>query len=248
MNFSRSFLWVLGIVFISILGYSKVYAATPSEKRISKLLKQMTLAEKLGQLQQACGPDDGTINPDQLAQARAGKIGSLLNQRGAQATDLLQRAAVAESRLKIPLLFGFDVIHGYRTIFPVPLAEASSFDLDLAEATASAAAKEAASAGVRWTFAPMVDIARDPRWGRVVEGSGEDPYLGAQFARVRVHGFQGDDLSQPGKIAACAKHWVGYGASEAGRDYGATYIPEILLNEVYYPPFKAALDAGVPRS
>src|SRR5206468_6336399 len=152
--------------------------------------------------------------------------------RGAQRANQLQRVAVEESRLKIPLLFGFDAIHGYRTIFPTPLGEASSWDPALAERSAAIAAKETYAAGVRWTFAPMMDIARDPRWGRITEGSGEDPFLGAAFARARVLGFQGTDYSAPGKILACAKHWVAYGAAEGGRDYNTTDMSEQTLREI----------------
>jgi beta-glucosidase len=152
---------------------------------------------------------------------------------------------VTESRLKIPLIFGFDVIHGYRTIFPIPLGEAASWDPAAVERAASIAAAEARAAGVHWTFAPMVDIARDPRWGRIAEGSGEDPYLGSLMARARVRGFQGSDFSAKDKVVACAKHWVAYGAAEAGRDYNTTDVSERSLREVYFPPFKAAVDAGV---
>ena len=208
---------------------------------VEALLKSMTLDEKLGQLQQAGGPVEGS--PELLVLARAGKIGSTLNVRGAKAVNALQRAAL-ESRLKIPLLFGFDVIHGYRTVFPIPLALASAWDPSVAEAAARLSAREAALDGVRWTFAPMVDIARDPRWGRVAEGAGEDPYLGAAMARAYVRGFQGTDPSAADSLAACAKHWVGYGAAEAGRDYSTTEISERTLREIYFPPFKAALDAG----
>ena len=147
--------------------------------------------------------------------------------------------------MKIPVLFGFDVIHGYRTIFPIPLGEASSWDPSLAERSAAIAAQEANNVGLRWTFAPMVDIARDPRWGRITEGAGEDPFLGSAFARARVHGFQGNDYSAPDKILACAKHWVAYGAAEGGRDYNTTDVSENTLREIYFPPFKAAVDAGV---
>jgi beta-glucosidase len=159
-------------------------------------------------------------------------------------TNELQRAAL-ESRLKIPILLGFDVIHGYRTIFPVPLGEAASWDLDLMERTAAIAAAESRAAGVHWTFAPMVDIARDARWGRIIEGAGEDTYFGSKVATARVRGFQGADYSQPNRVMATAKHWVGYGAAEGGRDYNTTNITERALREVYFPPFKAAVDAGV---
>jgi beta-glucosidase len=171
-------------------------------------------------------------------------LGSTLNVRGAEMSNELQRAAL-ESRLKIPMLFGFDVIHGYRTIFPISLGEAASWDLASIEKTAYIAAQEARSAGVHWTFAPMVDIARDPRWGRISEGAGEDTFLGSQIAYARVRGFQGTDFSQNDRVMACAKHFVGYGAAEAGRDYNTTDISEQRLRDVYFPPFKAAVDAGV---
>jgi beta-glucosidase len=215
------------------------------EARINALLARMTLEEKLGQLQQLDGEANGNFRPEHLQLARQGKLGSTLNVRGAQRTNELQRIAVTESRLKIPLIFGFDVIHGYRTIFPIPLGEAASWDPAGVERAASIAAAETRAAGVHWTFAPMVDIARDPRWGRIAEGSGEDPYLGSAMARARVRGFQGSDYSASDKIVACAKHWVAYGAAEAGRDYNTTDVSERTLREVYFPPFKAALDAGV---
>ena len=220
-------------------------ARTNVEQRINALLAKMTLAEKLGQLQQLDGEANGNFRPEHLEMVRQGLLGSTLNVRGAQRTNQLQRIAVNESRLKIPLIFGFDVIHGYRTIFPTPLGEAASWDPAAAERSASIAAAEARAAGVHWTFAPMVDIARDPRWGRIVEGAGEDPYLGSVMARARVRGFQGNDYSAPDRVVACAKHWVAYGAAEAGRDYNTTEVSERTLREVYFPPFKAAVDAGV---
>ena len=215
------------------------------ESRVNALLAQMTLEEKLGQLQQLDGEGNGNFRPEHLELIRKGLLGSTLNVRGAQRTNQVQRVAMNESRLKIPLLFGFDVIHGYRTIFPIPLAEASSWDPTLAERSAAVAAQEANNVGLRWTFAPMVDIARDPRWGRITEGAGEDPFLGAAFARARVRGFQGDDYGATDKILACAKHFVAYGAAEGGRDYNTTDLSENTLREIYLPPFKAAVDAGV---
>jgi beta-glucosidase len=215
------------------------------EQRVNALLAQMTLEEKLGQLQQLDGEANGNFRPEHLELIRKGLLGSTLNVRGAQRTNQVQRVAMNESRLKIPLLFGFDVIHGYRTIFPIPLAEASSWDPALAERSAAVAAQEANNVGLRWTFAPMVDIARDPRWGRISEGAGEDPFLGAAFARARVRGFQGDDYGAADKILACAKHWVAYGDAEGGRDYNTTDLSENTLREIYFPPFKAAVDAGV---
>ncbi|HEV2882773.1 MAG TPA: beta-glucosidase BglX [Pyrinomonadaceae bacterium] len=215
------------------------------ERRISALIARMTLAEKLGQLQMLDGEANGNFRPEHRDLVRRGLLGSTLNVRGAARTNELQRIAVNESRLKIPMLFAFDVIHGYRTVFPVPLGEAASFDPSAAETSAAIAAAEAAAAGVRWTFAPMVDIARDARWGRIVEGAGEDAYLGSMFARARVRGFQGGDYGAPDRIVACAKHWVAYGAAEAGRDYNTVDMSETSLREVYFPPFKAAVDAGV---
>jgi beta-glucosidase len=215
------------------------------ERRINALLARMTVEEKLGQLQQLDGEANGNYRPEHLDLIRKGLLGSTLNVRGAKRVNELQRIALEQSRLKIPVLFAFDVIHGYRTIFPVPLAMASSWDPKAAERAASVAAAEASAAGLKWTFAPMVDIARDPRWGRIVEGAGEDPYLGSAMSRAQVIGFQGNDYGAADKVAACAKHWVGYGAAEAGRDYNTTDISEGRLREIYFPPFKAAVDAGV---
>src|SRR5262249_35682848 len=187
----------------------------------------------------------GAYRPEHLDLARRGLLGSTLNVRGAANVNALQRAAVEQSRLKIPLIFGFDVIHGYRTIFPIPLGEAASWDPGAVERAAAVAAAEARSAGVQWTFAPMVDVARDARWGRIAEGAGEDPYLGSALARARVRGFQGSDYSRPDRVVACAKHWVAYGAAEGGRDYNTTDVSERALRSVYFPPFRAAVDAGV---
>ena len=215
------------------------------ESRINALLAKMTFEEKLGQLQQLDGEGNGNYRPEHLDLARKGLLGSTLNVRGAQRSNQLQRVAVEESRLKIPLIFGFDVIHGYRTIFPIPLGESASWDPVTVEKGASVAAAEARSAGVHWTFAPMVDIARDARWGRIAEGAGEDPFLGMAMAAARVRGFQGTDYSAQDKVVACAKHWVAYGAAEGGRDYNTTDMSENTLRTVYFPPFKAAVDAGV---
>jgi beta-glucosidase len=209
------------------------------EARVDALLSRMTREEKLGQLQQFAADQKGV-----LELIRQGKVGSFVNAFGAAETNRLQRAAMEQSRLKIPILFGFDVIHGYRTVYPIPLGEAASWDPALAERDAAMAAAEAAAAGIKWTFAPMVDIARDPRWGRILEGAGEDPFLGAAFARARVRGFQGGDPAAPDRVAACAKHWAAYGAAEAGRDYNTTDVSERTLREIYFPPFKAAAEAG----
>ncbi|HEX8284784.1 MAG TPA: beta-glucosidase BglX [Pyrinomonadaceae bacterium] len=215
------------------------------ERKVEALLARMTLEEKLGQLQQSGGDIAGKAQAPLFEAARAGRLGSTLGVRGAANANELQRAAVEGTRLKIPLIFGFDVIHGYRTIFPIPLGEAASWDPAAAERSAYVAAAEARAAGLHWTFAPMVDVARDARWGRVAEGAGEDPYLGAAFARARVRGFQGPDYSAPDRVVACAKHFAAYGAAEGGRDYNTTDMSEQRLREVYLPPFKAAVDAGV---
>src|SRR5215475_16220929 len=209
------------------------------ESRINAILERMTLEEKAGQLAQFAGN-----NPQILEMVRQGKAGSLLGVLGAKEANEAQRMAVENSRLKIPLILGNDVIHGYRTIVPVPLGSAGSFDLPLIEQAERVAAKEATAAGTKWVFAPMVDIARDPRWGRIVEGAGEDPYLGSQVAAAKVRGFQGKSMSDPESVVACAKHYVAYGATEGGRDYNTVDISEQLLREVYLPPFHAAVNAG----
>ena len=220
-------------------------AASPAtaadiERRIDALLQQMTLEEKIGQLSQYT-----SATPQTLELVRQGRAGSLFNVTGADNTNAAQRIALEQSRLKIPLLFGYDVIHGYRTIFPVPIATASSFDPALIEEVERVAAREASAGGVKWTFAPMVDIARDPRWGRMVEGAGEDPYLGSVVAAARVRGFQGQNVADPESLAACAKHFAAYGAAEGGRDYNTVDTSQQLLREVYLPPFHAAVEAGV---
>jgi beta-glucosidase len=212
---------------------------TELDARVNDLLAKMTLEEKVGQLNQF-GVDK--INLEQAI--AAGKVGSVLNALGAAQTNKLQRLAIERSRLHIPLLFGYDVIHGYRTIFPIPLGLASTWDPGAVETMARISAHEASAAGVRWTFSPMVDIARDPRWGRIAEGAGEDPVLGSAMAAAYVRGYQGSELAAPTSIAACAKHYVGYGAAEGGRDYNTVDMSEGRLREDYFPPFKAAADAG----
>ena len=217
------------------------------ERRIENLLASMTLEEKLGQMTlfssdwARTGP---SMNPSYLEGIRKGAVGAVFNAYTADFTRKLQKMAVEQSRLGIPLLFGYDVVHGHRTIFPIPLGEAASFDLTAIERSARIAATEAAAEGLHWTFAPMVDIARDARWGRIAEGAGEEVYLGCEVARARVRGFQGTDLSRPDTILACAKHYAAYGAAQAGRDYHTVDLSPLTLHEVYLPPFKAALDAG----
>jgi beta-glucosidase len=218
------------------------------EQKVDALLKQMTLEEKIGQLNQYTGDNTATgpitIKPDKQSEIKAGKIGSLLNILGSEHTRQYQELAM-QSRLKIPLLFGLDVIHGYKTTFPIPLAEAASWDLEAMELSARIAATEASASGIHWTFAPMVDIARDPRWGRVMEGAGEDTYLGSKIAFARVKGFQGNKLSDINSVMACAKHFAAYGAAVGGRDYNSVDMSKRMLWETYLPPFKAAVDAGV---
>jgi len=223
----------------SPFSFSQQKSKQDIERRIDALLKQMTVEEKAGQLAQYSGP-----TPENLELVKKGLVGSLLNDVGAEQANAAQRLAVEQSRLKIPLILGFDVIHGFRTIFPVPIASAGSFDPELVEQSERVAAKEATASGVKWTFAPMVDVARDPRWGRSVEGSGEDPYLGSMMAAARVRGFQGKSISDPDSVVACTKHYVAYGAVEGGRDYNTVDISERVLREVYLPPFHAAVDAG----
>lgn len=214
------------------------------DHRVAELLAQMTLEEKVGQLALIQGAG-GHVSDHLRDAVREGRIGSILNEVQVGTVNELQRIAVAESRLGIPLLVGRDVIHGFKSVFPIPLGQAASWNPGLIQRGARIAALEAAAAGVNWTFAPMIDIARDPRWGRVAESLGEDPYLTARLGAAMVAGFQGEDLTQPGSIAACAKHFAGYGASESGRDYNTTNIPDHELRNVHLPPFRAAVDAGV---
>jgi beta-glucosidase len=230
----------LSLVVYALASYAQTLTTnTDIGNRIESLIQQMTLEEKIGQLHQVSG-----VNDYYKQKIEEGRIGSVLNVRGAQATNEVQQIAVEKSRLKIPLIFGLDVIHGYRTILPIPLGEAASWDPVLVEKTAAMAAKEARASGIHWTFAPMVDIARDPRWGRIAEGSGEDTYMGSVLARARVKGFQGNNLADPGAVVACPKHYVAYGAAEGGRDYNTVDISLQTLREIYLPPFKAAIDAG----
>lgn len=219
------------------------------EHKVDSVLKLMTIDEKIGQLNQLTGHGESTgpitFATEYQEAIKKGEVGSMLNVIGAAHTYKVQKIAVEESRLGIPLIFGFDVIHGYKTIFPIPLGEAACWDLDAIEKSARIAAIEASAAGQHWTFAPMVDIARDPRWGRVMEGAGEDPFYGSLVAKARVKGFQGTSLAEPNTMVACAKHFVAYGAAMGGRDYNTVDISNRTLHEVYLPPFKVAVDAGV---
>lgn len=220
-------------------------SALPVERRVADLMSRMTLDEKIGQMNQTVSAENVKDMAHHADMVRRGEVGSFMNVYNAPLADSLQRVALYESRLGIPILFGRDVIHGYKTIFPIPLGQASTFNPDIARDGARIAALEASSDGVNWTFAPMIDIARDPRWGRIAEGCGEDPLLTSLMAVAMVNGFQGDDPSAPGSVAACAKHFVGYGAAEGGRDYNSTALTERQLRQTYFPPFKAAVDAGV---
>lgn len=216
-----------------------------SQKKVEELLSKMTIEEKVGQLTQYGTSIYGGVNSPSEDYIRAGRYGSFICFFEPETINHLQKLAVEESRLGIPILFANDVIHGYKTIFPIPLAEACSWNPELAEKAAYIAAKEASSEGTKWTFAPMVDISRDSRWGRVAEGAGEDTYLGRKMAQARVKGFQGEDYSANDRVVACAKHYVGYGAGEGGRDYNSVDMSLQTLHETYLPPFKAAIDAKV---
>ena len=222
---------------IAIIAMAACQSKDPVERQIDNLLSQMTLEEKIAQMVQING---GNISDNIAEQVRNG-AGSMLNSVGAEA-NYYQRIAVEESRLGIPMIFARDVIHGFRTIFPIPLGQAATFNPDVVETGARIAAEEAMQAGLRWTFSPMVDVARDPRWGRVAEGYGEDTYLASVMGAAAVRGYQGNDSIV--RMAACVKHFAGYSASEGGRDYNSTWIPEVQLRETYLPPFKAAIDAG----
>ncbi len=228
----------------SLAGQTAPMTQAETHRRAEELLKQMTIEEKVGQMNQSSGivmPLLASEKPDDLIVQ--GKVGSILWLIDVKEINRLQHLAVDKSRLHIPILFAFDVIHGYRTVFPIPLAMAASWDPKVEEAAQHLAGEDARAAGIRWTFTPMVDIARDSRWGRIVEGAGEDPYLGAAMARAQVRGFQGESIG-PDSVLACVKHFAGYGAAEGGRDYDSSYVPEELMQNVYLIPFHAAEQAG----
>ena len=249
MNLSRFSIFSLILVSIATVTIPSVAAqdrlfSNEAKQKAESLLKQMTVDEKVGQLNESPGlvmPGIATDKPDDLI--IKGGVGSILWQMNVQEINRLQHIAVEKSRLHIPIIFGFDVIHGYRTVFPVPLAMASSWDPSVEEQAQHLAAEDARAAGIQWTFTPMVDIARDARWGRIVEGAGEDPYLGSAMARAQVRGFQGEKLG-PNSVLACVKHFAGYGAADGGRDYDSVYVPEELMENVYLVPFHAAEEAG----
>lgn len=258
MNTKKHYLkHITNISFVIVLAISSALTScnTPAGKGgdsemdtfIDSLINVMTVEEKAGQLTLYTSGWDITgpvLRDDYMDELRAGRAGNLFNAHTVDYARNLQRIAVEETRLGIPLLFGLDVIHGYKTTFPIPLAEASSWDMDIIERSAHLSSKEAASAGINWTYNPMVDIARDPRWGRIAEGNGEDPYLGSLIGAAKVRGIQGTDLSDPTTILACVKHFAAYGASQAGRDYHTVDMSDRELRQNYLPPYKAALDAG----
>jgi beta-glucosidase len=242
----------LSILCISFISKAQVSVQTIMEKFVDSLISIMTVEEKVGQMNQYNGfweitgpvPKDGDAKM-KYEHLKKGLVGSVLNVKGVENVRKLQEIVVKESRLGIPLIFGFDVIHGHKTLSPIPLGEAASWDLEAIEKSARMAANEASAVGINWTFAPMVDISRDPRWGRVMEGAGEDPYLGAKIGVARVNGFQGKDLSTNNTIAACAKHFAGYGFAEAGRDYNTVDVGTTTLYNIIFPPFKAVVENDV---
>jgi len=242
--------FIFGCMFINIIWGKKSTAKEVKppqklqiEKKVKALLSKMTLPEKIGQMVQMNG-QYGQIPEDFKTAINSGSVGSILNEVDVKTLNEIQRIAVEESRLGIPIIFARDVIHGFKTIFPIPLGQAATWNPELVESGARVAATEAATYGIRWTFAPMIDITRDPRWGRIAECLGEDPYLTSTLGAAMVRGFQGDDLSAQGSIAACAKHFAAYGAAEGGRDYNTASVPENELRDVYLPPFKACVEAG----
>lgn len=243
MTLKKNIFLMLSLILSSVL-HSQIYKDynTNIEDRINDLLGKMTLDEKIGQMQQS---NLVKLNQATLNDVKQGHVGSFLNAGGLKEKAELQKAAVAESRLGIPLIFGRDVIHGFRTILPIPLGEAATWNTSLIEQGSKMAAREAAEEGVHWTFAPMIDISRDPRWGRIAESCGEDPYLTSQMGAAMVKGFQGDDLSDENTIAACAKHFAGYGATEGGKDYNTTLIPERELRDIYLKPYHTVVEHGV---
>ena len=243
----RVHLTIVGILFVFI-GFAQVNKDAKMHQFVNTLMSKMTLEEKLGQLNLPASSDfvTGAVSSSDIAdKVKAGKVGGVFNIRSVTKIKELQQYAVNNSRLHIPLLFGMDVIHGYKTIFPIPLGMSATWDMELIKKSASIAASEASADGIQWTFSPMVDLTRDPRWGRVSEGNGEDAFLSSAIAKAMVHGYQGDDLSAPNTILACVKHYALYGAAEGGRDYNTTDMSRVRMYNEYFPPYKAAVDAGV---
>ena len=243
----RVHLTIVGILFVFI-GFAQVNKDAKMHQFVNTLMSKMTLEEKLGQLNLPASSDfvTGAVSSSDIAdKVKAGKVGGVFNIRSVTKIKELQQFAVNNSRLHIPLLFGMDVIHGYKTIFPIPLGMSATWDMELIKRSASIAASEASADGIQWTFSPMVDLTRDPRWGRVSEGNGEDAFLSSAIAKAMVHGYQGDDLSAPNTILSCVKHYALYGAAEGGRDYNTTDMSRVRMYNEYFPPYKAAVDAGV---
>jgi len=244
----KKIILIFTILLISVASFSQASKESAMHAFVNKLLAKMTLEEKLGQLNLPASSDfvTGAVSSSDIAQkVKDGKVGGVFNIRSVTKIKELQEYAVKNTRLHIPLLFGMDVIHGYRTIFPIPLGMSSTWDMPLIERTARIAANEASADGIMWTFSPMVDLTRDPRWGRTSEGNGEDAFLSSAIAKAMVHGYQGDDLSKNNTIMSCVKHYALYGAAEGGRDYNTTDMSRIRMYNEYFPPYKAAVDAGV---
>lgn len=243
----RVHLTIVGILFVFI-GFAQVNKDAKMHQFVNTLMSKMTLEEKLGQLNLPASSDfvTGAVSSSDIAdKVKAGKVGGVFNIRSVTKIKELQQFAVNNSRLHIPLLFGMDVIHGYKTIFPIPLGMSATWDMELIKRSASIAASEASADGIQWTFSPMVDLTRDPRWGRVSEGNGEDAFLSSAIAKAMIHGYQGNDLAAPNTILACVKHYALYGAAEGGRDYNTTDMSRVRMYNEYFPPYKAAVDAGV---
>ena len=243
----RVSLTIVGILFV-LIGFAQGNKDAKMHQFVNTLMSKMTLEEKLGQLNlpASSGFVTGAVSSSDIAdKVKAGKVGGVFNIRSVTKIKELQQFAVNNSRLHIPLLFGMDVIHGYKTIFPIPLGMSATWDMELVERSASIAASEASADGIQWTFSPMVDLTRDPRWGRTSEGNGEDAFLSSAIAKAMVHGYQGDDLSAPNTILSCVKHYALYGAAEGGRDYNTTDMSRVRMYNEYFPPYKAAVDAGV---
>ena len=244
----KKYLLLLATVMLNTAVFAQSNKDAKMHQFVNNLLAKMTLEEKLGQLNLPASSDfvTGAVSSLDIAdKVKSGKVGGVFNIRSVTKIKELQEFAVKNTRLHIPLLFGMDIIHGYKTIFPIPLAMSASWDMQLVERSARIAAMEASADGIQWTFSPMVDLTRDPRWGRVSEGNGEDPFLSSAIAKAMVKGYQGDDLSAPNTIMSCVKHYALYGAAEGGRDYNTTDMSRVRMYNEYFPPYKAAVEAGV---
>ncbi|MFM1755707.1 MAG: beta-glucosidase BglX, partial [Bacteroidota bacterium] len=244
----KKLILINSLLFIAILSLAQNSKDAKMHQFVNNLMSKMTLEEKLGQLNLPASSDfvTGAVSSSDIAEkVKAGKVGGVFNIRSVTKIKELQQFAVNNTRLHIPLLFGMDVIHGYKTIFPIPLGMSATWDMDLIKRSAQIAASEASADGIQWTFSPMVDLTRDPRWGRTSEGNGEDAFLSSAIAKAMIHGYQGDDLSAENTIMSCVKHYALYGAAEGGRDYNTTDMSRVRMYNEYFPPYKAAVDAGV---